>query len=202
LQRRAGGRLTYDDLVQTGREGLIAAAQRYDPAHGVEFGAWATLRVRGAMIDAIRASSGISKHAYQKLRAAEAADRVQEVVQEELAAAPPANAEAADARLSDYLAKAAAAMALGFLGMRSDPDPQASDDALGADEQLAREEERLRLRRAVDTLPDLERKLLIRHYFDGAPFIEAAAELGLSKSWASRLHTRALESLFEKLRET
>src|SRR5947208_881220 len=52
-----------------------------------------------------------------------------------------------------------------------------------------------RVRRAVGALPDKERRLMELYYFADKNLEEAGAELGLSKSWACRLHARAVELL-------
>jgi RNA polymerase sigma factor for flagellar operon FliA len=66
------------------------------------------------------------------------------------------------------------------------------------DAALFRERREL-TKRALATLPEQERFLIEGHYVNGRPFDELARELGLSKSWASRLHTRALDRLREAL---
>ena len=60
------------------------------------------------------------------------------------------------------------------------------------EEGLIHNEKKRRLRTAIRRLPPRERKLVEGYYFEDRPFQEVAAELGVSKSWASRLHTRAL----------
>jgi RNA polymerase sigma factor for flagellar operon FliA len=52
-----------------------------------------------------------------------------------------------------------------------------------------------RTRRAMDKLPEKERRLLQLHYFEDRNLEVAGVELGLSKSWASRLHARAVDRL-------
>jgi len=56
------------------------------------------------------------------------------------------------------------------------------------------------IREAITELPREEAELVRRHYLEGARFDHVAEELGLSKSWASRLHTRALTRLSKRLR--
>jgi RNA polymerase sigma factor for flagellar operon FliA len=56
------------------------------------------------------------------------------------------------------------------------------------------------VREAIETLPSEEAELVRRHYLEGERFDHVAAELGLSKSWASRLHTRAIGRLSKRLR--
>jgi RNA polymerase sigma factor for flagellar operon FliA len=63
------------------------------------------------------------------------------------------------------------------------------------DQQLERMHLQARTRRAMDKLPEKERRLLQLHYFEDRNLEVAGVELGLSKSWASRLHARAVDRL-------
>ena len=66
--------------------------------------------------------------------------------------------------------------------------------------QLVEEEQQRRIvREALASLPDKERRLLELYYFEDRSLLDAGAELGLSKSWASRLHARAVTLLKEAL---
>jgi RNA polymerase sigma factor for flagellar operon FliA len=62
-------------------------------------------------------------------------------------------------------------------------------------------ERRALTKKALAKLPEQERRLVEGHYVHGRAFDEIAREMGLSKSWASRLHTRALDRLREALAE-
>ena len=53
---------------------------------------------------------------------------------------------------------------------------------------------------AIEELAPQEATLLRRHYLEGERFDHVAEDLGLSKSWASRLHTRAISRLARRLR--
>lgn len=201
LRRQFGPYVQYDDLVSQGREALLAAARSFDPERGLVFRRWANLRVRGAMIDSVRSGGNLPRRVYRKLRAMQAAERVHEVAAEEQAAAPPTTAEAADAKIADQLSSAAMAMAIGFLAMRSgDALDRAEDPSASPEEEVGRAEMLEAVRSAIAERPDAERHLLQRHYFEDVNFDEAARELGLSKSWASRLHARAIEGLARTLK--
>src|SRR5262249_49372185 len=78
---------------------------------------------------------------------------------------------------------------------------QLSDEALPADERLELEQMKSRVRAAIEKLPEKERKLLQGYYFQSKTLEEAGAEIGQSKSWASRLHARAVDRLKEILEE-
>jgi RNA polymerase sigma factor FliA len=195
------------DLESAGREGLLAAATRFDPERGVPFRRYAHHRVRGGMLDALRRERQLPRRTYERLQMLTVSLPLNEQASEELAAPPAPGASAsadADARLAEHLANIATAMAVGLLArpvvVDADGTLGASDPALPADTQLERAETRQRVITAIDDLPDQERTLVRRHYFEGERFDQVASELGLSKSWASRLHTRAVARLTKRFR--
>jgi RNA polymerase sigma factor for flagellar operon FliA len=57
------------------------------------------------------------------------------------------------------------------------------------------------MRNALRELPERERLLVQGHYYDGRQFDEVSAELGISKSWGSRIHAHALDLLRQALVE-
>jgi len=78
---------------------------------------------------------------------------------------------------------------------------QVADESLPADQRLEMEQLKTRVRAAIEQLPEKEKKLLVGYYFQGKTLEEAGAEIGQSKSWASRLHARAIEELKRLLAE-
>jgi RNA polymerase sigma factor for flagellar operon FliA len=198
-RRLATSVVTADDLRSFGREGLLRAARTFDPSHGVPFRRWANLRIRGAMIDGVRQWGSLPRRIYRELRSMAAADRLQEVYDEEDSANPTTTREAADARMTSYLSGLAAAMAIGSISSHKEgPEPAVSDDT---PEQLAMLAELVaRVKAVLPSLPEAERTLVEKHYFGEETLDAAAASLGLSKSWGSRLHARAIESIGRLLR--
>ena len=59
-----------------------------------------------------------------------------------------------------------------------------------------------RVRAIVAALPDPDRTIIERHYFGGEQLDTAAAAVGLSKSWGSRIHARAIEKITKALRKS
>jgi RNA polymerase sigma factor for flagellar operon FliA len=191
--------VTLDDLRSFGREGLLRAAQTFDESRGVPFRRWANLRVRGAMIDGIRQWGHLPRRVYRQLRAMESADRVLEELDEKDSNSPVSSAEAADVRLSQFLAGMASAMALGLVASHG-PDEPDPDERARTPEQIVGDAEILeRIRAIVQTLPEKERLLIEQYYFADMTLDDAAASLGLSKSWGSRLHARAIENIARAL---
>jgi RNA polymerase sigma factor for flagellar operon FliA len=192
-----------DDLVSAGREGLVAAAARFDATRGVPFRLFGSHRIRGAMLDWLRREASLPRRAYDRLRALSGALDLNEAAAEQLAApaAPGTTTAALDARLAEHLANLATAMATGFVAQTTidEGEVTALDPAPLAEETLSRHQLSVRVRAAVSQLPDQERALVERHYFGGERFDLVASDLGLSKSWASRLHTRAIGRLTAEL---
>ena len=57
-----------DDLIQAGLIGLLDAGKHYDASQGAQFDTYATIRVRGAMLDEVRRSDWIPKSVHKKNR--------------------------------------------------------------------------------------------------------------------------------------
>jgi RNA polymerase sigma factor for flagellar operon FliA len=192
--------VTLDDLRGFGREGLLNAARTFDATRGLAFRRWANLRIKGAMIDGVRQFGSLPRRVFERLRGLEAGDRVLEAYEEEDAAGPAGTAEAADDRLATYLAGIATAIAVGTMvgAPRTNVDAHGRDvtpeDLFGDAEVLAM------VKDIVGRLPEQERLIVERHYFEGQQLDEAARSIGLSKSWGSRLHARAIESITKELR--
>ncbi len=200
--RRLGHALSKDEVASYGHEGLIHAARSFEAERGVPFRRWANLRIRGAILDGLRAQGDLPRHVHRRLAAIEAGDTMQGALLEEQSASPPTSAEDADRRLGTYLAGIATAMAMGVVGDARGGDLNAIVDREPTPEEaVARAEMARVLGELVDARPTEERTLLRRHYFEGATFEEAAREIGLSKSWASRLHARAIDALARELKK-
>lgn len=205
ILRTLGGVADLQELVSFGHEGLWDAARRFDESRGVPFRGYANFRVRGAIIDGVRASARLSRRTHERLNGLQAATRVSEGAQEDLAAprAPGSGPAEAEQALNDHLAAMATALAAGLLAPTAHGDDGertlvASDNP---EEAVGTAQLRAALQSAIAELPHEEAELVRRHYLEGARFDHVAAELGLSKSWASRLHTRALGRLAKQLKD-
>ncbi len=206
ILRSLGGFRDLESLRSFGQEGLLVAARRFDPTRGIPFRAFAAYRVRGAIIDGIRKDSSLPRRTHQKLKLMDDANTFGESSVEEASAPTAAGQTRAQAQqaLDDYLARVATAVAVGLVASTARSD-DGSVTAVSStelpDEQLAQAEINVIMRREVDNLPHEEAELVRRHYFEGERFDHVAQSLGLSKSWASRLHTRAVQRLSQRVRE-
>lgn len=180
-------------------EGLAEAAQRFEPDRGAAFGTYAWYRVQGAILDGLRRSSHLPRRVWAKLVALRAASEYLEHRAERDAGAAKSGAPArtggeALAAVKDALATIRTVYVTSLEALQDGGfDP--ADDGTAPDEKIAAGRLASRLRDALDRLPEKERQILTKHYWEGKNLVEAGAELGISKSWASRLHAQAVEKL-------
>lgn len=178
-----------DDLVGYGYRGLLEARARYDPTLGVTFTTFAYYRVRGAMLDGVRHMAYLPPKVHARRKVAEAQDFIAETEATARAADPTRRTDltATLASMEAILGRTSAAFVAGALAPeRVDRDPEQS---------LLDAQDRRRVRRLIHTLPEREQRLIHGFYFEDRTLEEVGRELGMSKSWASRLHNRALDLL-------
>jgi RNA polymerase sigma factor for flagellar operon FliA len=197
VKKSVGASVDVEDLVGYGSKGLVEAAERFDPRHGVAFSTFAYYRIRGAMYDGLRTMGWYSRADYARYRAEErATEYLRNRAERDGAAraggaAGPADPAATLAEVDDILSGVAT------IHITSLEAAAAVADESRPPPDLAVEGQRMaaRVRRAVAALPDKERRLMELYYFADKNLEQAGAELGLSKSWACRLHARAVELL-------
>lgn len=198
LMREFDLRLDVKDLIGFGVTGLLEARSRYDASRGVPFQAYASYRVRGAMLDGVRKMAYLPSHVHAARKAAEAASEMLEQMGEERAASPEqrADLEATLGAIDDVLTKVSAAFVISCVGQDEEQPRTSPEDAL-----LGQEATR-RVREAVAALPEREAKVIRGFYLEGRPLDDVAKSIGVSKSWASRIHTRALGMMRASLERT
>jgi len=193
LQRELDLSCDLDDLRAWGHQGLLEAKGRFDPERGVRFTTFAYYRVRGAVLDGVRKQGWLKRRAYAKLKAYEAGDHLGEQLAESEAQSPSRTPAARAAQIEDVLGKISAAYMLSAVGQGEDDIPDTPEELLGSAQT------REVVKQGLDVLPERERVLVEAVYFEGATIEEAGARLGLSKSWASRMHAKALERMRKQL---
>lgn len=200
LGRSAGDKA---ELEACGREGLLDAARRFDPSRGVSFRTFAYYRVRGAMLDGLRKMGSWSRRGHERVALLQAAHSTSEGAYEDVAGRTELTAERAEEMMREHMASMATAMAVGLFAARATEGEQiiAVDRGESPEVEYASAELGSLLRAAVEELPPPEDQIVRRHYFEGESIEAVGASLGLSKSWASRLHTRAIRRLTLRLKQ-
>ncbi len=197
VRKQFSGTLDIDDLMAYGQMGLLEAADRFDAKVGANFLTFAHYRIKGSIFDGLR-KMGVLKGGDQ--RTASVGDRASAYLGN-LADRDGGNSGGSFSDDVSRLSDAVSGLAMVFATSLEGEGPQFVDDSLPADQRLELEQLKGRVRAAIEKLPEKERKLLQGYYFGGKTLEEAGAEIGQSKSWASRLHARAIETLKEILAE-
>ena len=203
VKKTLNASIDVDDLVGYGSRGLVEAAERFDARHGVAFTTFAYYRIRGAMYDGLRAMGWYSRADYARYRAEERANEYLRNRADREGAAQAqageagnktsgaADAETTLAEVNEILSSIATVHITSLEAASSVADESLPAPDVAVDgHRMSR-----RVRQAVAALPDKERRLMELYYFADKNLEEAGAELGLSKSWACRLHARAVELL-------
>ncbi len=191
--------IDYEELVALGNAGLAEAASRYDPARGAAFSTFAWYRVQGSIIDGLRRNTQLPRRVWAKLVALRAASNYLEHQSERDAGAaaqgvkPVEQAEAL-AALKTAMSAIRTMYVTSLEGLR-EKGFEPRSDAPKITDQIDIGRIAARLREAIERLPEKERALVTMHYWEGKNLLEAGAALGISKSWASRLHAQAVERL-------
>jgi RNA polymerase sigma factor for flagellar operon FliA len=205
LRRSMALPMPHEDLVAYGTQGLIEAARRYDPTRGIAFSTFAYYRIRGAIFDGVRQMAWFPRSVIEKRMRAE--ERVNAYLQAEAETcdnegAPDRDDEAAgadkEAALSE-LATLLSNVATIHVASLDANDNEPADEASSPEETLAQKSLAARVRQAVEALPERERYMVEQHYFHHVNLTEIGKTMGLSKSWSSRLHARAVDLLRRQL---
>ncbi len=200
-----------DDIIQAGLIGLMDAASRFEEGQGVQFETYATQRIRGAMLDELRASDWLPRSLRKSQREIERTiSKLEQRLQR-----PPLETEIAKeigVPLHEYqtMLQDARCHQLLYLEDFSDDDDSGSDSFLDrncpdnrSDPVEAIQDQRFRvaLVGAIDGLPERERLLMGMYYEQELNFREIAAVLGVTESRICQLHSQAVSRLRSKMKE-
>ncbi|MBO5071876.1 MAG: FliA/WhiG family RNA polymerase sigma factor [Eubacterium sp.] len=205
LSMYLGYTVEYDDLVGYGIFGLIDAIDKYDANKNVKFETYASLRIRGSILDQIRKMDWIPRTLRQKQKRMEAAAAKLEAdygrpasddeVAEELGISRDeyegwrSEAEFTNmVSLDDYLEQGSEGRLEG-LGAQF-PQPE---------NVIQKQELKEMLVEALKTLTDNEQKVITLYYYEELTLKEISQILSVSESRVSQLHTKALQKIKDRL---
>lgn len=199
------------DLVSYGMFGLIDAIEKYELGRAVKFETYASSRIRGAIIDELRAIDWIPRSVRTKARAvdrayaelegelrrtpseAEVARRLEVGVGElrtVFAQLSTVNVAALDEMLGAGAERTGQVSLIDTLEDHLTPDPAGSFEA---------QETKFLLARAIEQLGEREKIVLVLYYYEGMTLAEIGRVLGVTESRISQMHTAAMLRLRAKL---
>jgi RNA polymerase sigma factor FliA len=193
-----------DDLVSGGTVGLLGALERYDPARETLFSTYARFRIRGAILDQLRALDWVPRSLREKAAAVERTANVlaarlgRPATDEEMAAALSLSLDAYRALQGEITPLRL--VSLDDAGMGDDEPCQLDppDPPLAA---LLRRERLDQIASAIRGLSQRDQLLLSLYYRDELTMREVGAVLGLTESRVSQLHAQALARLRVRLED-
>lgn len=205
LNLSPSGVLAYEDLIGHAIVGLIDAIEKFDPGRNVKFETYALSRIRGEVIDVIRALDWVPR----SIRRQEAELRRAYAYLETVLGRSATDQEVADylnitvpeleKLLADISQSALVSLdeiiASGGDILPSDDEDYATDPAANVEKS---EQVRL-LAQAIEELPERERIVVSLYYYDKLTQKEIAAVLGVTESRVCQMHTKAVLRLAAKL---
>jgi RNA polymerase sigma factor FliA len=197
-----------DDMIQAGMIGLMDAASRFEATHGTQFEVYAAQRIRGAMLDELRANDWLPRSARKNQRDIHGAIHR---LEGRLKRAPLESEIAAELglTLSDYQdllygARGSQLIYLDDLGASRDDEDYLErylvGEALEPAEMLRDKRFRQALVAAIDELPEREKLLMSLYHEQDMNLREIGVVLGITESRVCQLHSQAIGRLRAKLK--
>jgi RNA polymerase sigma factor for flagellar operon FliA len=184
-----------DDLVSDGVLGLMDAIERFDPGRGLTFQTFAVPRIRGAIIDGMRAMDFVPRSVRDKLRAIHQA----QVALETRLGRLPEDAEVAREtgipvqQVRDLTKQSSSSHA------NLDDFDLADELATSTDSTVEAGDDSRSLMRVVDELSERDQVVIALYYYEGLTLAEIGRVLGVTESRVSQVHSRATSLLRTKL---
>jgi RNA polymerase sigma factor for flagellar operon FliA len=200
----------FDDLVGFGGFGLLDAVEKFDPNKGVKFKTYAVTRIRGAIIDELRAIDWVPRSVRQKTREIEEAIGTLEA-QLGRVATDREVAASLGLKEEEYLKtllkiSCTTMLSLNDVWFSGDENDKVSigesieaPSSLNPDVIVEKAEMRRVLAEHIRELPDKEQKILVLYYYKDLTLKEIGQVLDVTESRVSQLHTKAILHLRSKL---
>ncbi len=205
-----GKYIEYDDLLGYGMVGLMDAINKFDASKGMKFSTYASIRIKGSMIDEIRRNSPISKGAMDKLNMYN--DAV-EFLQKKLLREPSDKEIAMQLGLSleevsdienyiNYISQVSLEDMLFSEDDEMELKGTIEDKNSPSPERLLEEKEELEyLSRAIEALNEKDKTVLSLYYYEGMTLKDIGKVLQVSESRVCQLHSRAIIHLRKTLKK-
>lgn len=202
--------MEYEDLISYGMIGLMDALSKFDSTKGMKFSSYASIRIKGAMIDELRKNRPISKGAMDKLNSY---NKAIDELQVKLLREPNVK------EIADYLKISLSEVAeienyINYISMVSLENVIFSDDedvnlmgviedknSPSPDAYLQEKEQLEILTQAIELLKEKDRTILNLYYYEGLTLKEIGTVLSVSESRVCQLHSRAIRNLRECMKK-
>lgn len=202
LSMYLGYNVEYDDLVGYGTFGLIDAIDKFDYTKGVKFETYASLRIRGAILDQIRKMDWIPRSIRQKQRKMDLAYQSLEIKYGRMANDEEVahELEITVDELENWQNQTKITNIISLDEFMEQGAESKVEQSLKAnfdqpDRVMEKQELKELLVKALETLTEKEKKVIILYYYEELTLKEISRILEVSESRISQLHTKALQKM-------
>lgn len=199
IKRKLPSNIDFDDLVQAGFIGLIEAKKTYQEDHGASFETYASIRVKGAILDDLRRNSINNRDILKNMKlAGEITCKLEQklmrpVTAAEIAAEMKISIEEYD-NLCQYINISHA------MNIDNDFEHHAvASESKSPEDQVLHDETKGKLKKLLVNLPEREQILLSLYYIEELTFKEISEVLDLTEARICQLHASAIAKLSTKL---
>ena len=206
LSMHLGNTVEFDDLVGYGVFGLIDAIDKFDVDKDVKFETYASVRIRGAILDQIRKMDWIPRTVRQKQKKIEEATKAVELRTGKIATdkqiAEELNITTKELIEWQSILKTTNVVSLNeYVEQGSEPamDARRNSHFEQPETSISKKELKKVLAEALDQLTDKEKKVILLYYYEELTLKEISATLEVSESRVSQLHTKALNKMKTKM---
>ena len=206
LNMYLGYTVEYDDLVSYGVFGLIDAIDKFDYGKGIKFETYASLRIRGSILDQIRKMDWIPRSVRQKQKQIEAA--IAKLEKEKGSNVHDVDiAEELGISLDEYrgwesqtnISNIASLDEFMEQGTEGSVKEFRNNTYIEPEEAIDKAEVKQMLRDALELLTEKEKMVVLLYYYEDLTLKEVASVLEVSESRISQLHSKALEKMKKHL---
>jgi len=175
----------YDDFLQNASIGLIDALEKFDPIKGIEFLGYASIRIKGEILNGIRQLS--EKNSYYAYTQRVKQERIDAIVEENRASGKYESIEHVGSMIVE----------IAFSHMLEEMVDQGVEIKVPATPYQVCKLSELKhsIAQYIERLPDKEKSIIKWHYFEWMTFQEISEMLGLTKGRVSQLHHKGLRRL-------
>lgn len=206
LSMYLGYNVEYDELVSYGIFGLIDAIDKFDLEKEVKFETYASLRIRGTILDQIRKMDWIPRTIRQKQKKIDEAiksveTRTGKIASDEEIAQELGLSESELLTWQSQLKVTNVVSLNEYIEQGAEPvmDAHKNSHFIQPEDKVQQDELRLKLDDALETLTEKERKVVLLYYYEDLTLKEISCILEVSESRVSQLHTKALIKMRKKM---
>ncbi len=187
-----------DDVVNEGVIALMEAIEAYDPEKGAKFETYASLKIRGAIIDYIRKQDWVPRNVRKFARDLDNANSslYNQYNRQPTTAELAEHLEMSEDKLLKNMAEASTAATLSFEELLyEDNFDEESTGAEAMDAEILRDELKMMVIKAIEGLKEKEKQVITLYYYKNMKYSDIAKVIGVSESRVCQLHTQATLAL-------